>query len=230
MDSKYISKYILIIFIIVFIIFLICILYRNYFILPRLKDKFLILHKNLKTILPDLLKILKKNNIKNFITAGTLLGYKRNKKIIPWDDDIDIAIIDEDNIKEKFENIKNELKNENKYYISECSFGYKFNLKDDENVFIDLFIYKQNGDKFLLTDEAIKLWPDDFYNVKDLFPLKEDIFEGIIVNIPNNCIPYLISVYGKNYNSLKLTHIHHADFHKFDKYIIRFLRHITIPK
>ena len=130
MDSKYISKYILIIFIIIFIIFLICILYRNYFILPRLKDKFLILHKNLKTILPDLLKILKKNNIKNFITAGTLLGYKRNKKIIPWDDDIDIAIIDEDNIKQKFENIKSELKNQNKYYISDCSFGYKFILKD----------------------------------------------------------------------------------------------------
>jgi lipopolysaccharide cholinephosphotransferase len=228
MDSKYISKYILIVFIIVFIIFLTCILYRNYFILPRLKDKFLILHKNLKKILPDLLKILKKYNIKNFITAGTLLGYKRNKKIIPWDDDIDIAIIDEDNIKQKFENIKSDLHKENKYYIINYIFGYKFILKEDENVFIDLFLYKQNGDKFLLNQIAERIWPNEFYFIEDIFPIRQDDFENIIVNIPNNCEPYLINTFGKNYDIPKLTHIHNNDINIFDKAIVMLIQKIPL--
>lgn len=230
MISKYIYICILIVFIIVFIIVLIFIIYRNYFILSRIKDKFSILHVKLKKILPDLLKLLDKYNIENFITAGTLLGYKRNKKIIPWDDDIDIAIIDNNNIKEKFENIKNELYKENIYYIDDCTFGYKFILKEDENVYIDLFLYKQNGEKFLLTDEASKIWPNDFFTVKDVFPIRKDDFEGITVNIPNNCIPYLKNTYGKYYNISKLTHIHHKEISDFDKKIVRYLRHIPILK
>ena len=205
-----------------------CVLYRNEIILPRLKDKFKTVHYELKSMLPDLLKILDKYNIKNFITAGTLLGYKRNKKIIPWDDDIDIAIIDEDNIKEKFENIKNELKNENKYYISECSFGYKFNLKDDENVFIDLFIYKQKGDKFLLNQIVGIIWPNEFYFIEDVFPIRQDEFENIIVNIPNNSEPYLINTFGKNYDIPKLTHIHNNDINIFDKAIVMLIQKIPL--
>ena len=204
-----------------------CVSYRNEIILPRLKDKFKIVHDELKSMLPDLLKILDKYNIKNFITSGTLLGYKRNKKIIPWDDDIDIAIIDEDNIKQKFENIKIDL--ENKYYISDCSFGYKFNLKENKNVFIDLFIYKQNGDKFLLNKIAKRTWPNNFYFNEDIFPIRQDDFENIIVNIPNNSERYLIRAYGKNYDIPKLTHIHNNDINIFDKSIIMLIQKIPLP-
>ena len=68
------SKYILIFISSIIILYLLCILYRNYFLLPKIKDKFSLLHRDLKILLPDLLKILDKYNIKNFITAGTLLG------------------------------------------------------------------------------------------------------------------------------------------------------------
>jgi len=37
-------------------------------------------------------KVLEKENIPYFVICGTLLGIARNNDIIPWDDDIDIAI------------------------------------------------------------------------------------------------------------------------------------------
>jgi len=37
---------------------------------------------------------LKKNNIKYIILGGTLLGSIRHRGLIPWDDDVDIGIID----------------------------------------------------------------------------------------------------------------------------------------
>jgi hypothetical protein len=140
---------------------------------------------------------------------------------------MDLAIIDEDNIKEKFLIIKEEIKN-NIYKLVEYDYGYKIILKEDENVFIDLFLYKQNGDKFFLTEQANKLFPNEFYIVKDVFPIRQDDFDGIIVNIPNNCDPYLVSTFGKNYNSPKLTHIHHSDINIFDKTIITLIKKIPL--
>lgn len=41
-------------------------------------------------------KILEENNIKYFITFGTLLGAVRHDGFIPWDDDFDLFLFDED--------------------------------------------------------------------------------------------------------------------------------------
>ena len=54
------------------------------------------LDKSIETVAVDLLygvsEILKKNQLKFWLDAGTLLGAIRDKKLIPWDHDLDLGI------------------------------------------------------------------------------------------------------------------------------------------
>ena len=56
--------------------------------------------KKTQRVLLNLLNILDKicreNNLEYWIDGGTLLGAMRNKKIIPWDDDVDICLLSDD--------------------------------------------------------------------------------------------------------------------------------------
>ena len=63
------------------------------------------------------------------------------------------------------------------------------------------------------------LWPNDYYHIDELFPIKQDYFENVKINIPNNYKKYLERQYGKNYmNSFILSDYHHINI--FYKIII----------
>ena len=55
--------------------------------------------KQLYSLLEYADKWLKKNKIQYFLDSGTLLGSVRHQEIIPWDDDIDISILQKDEAK-----------------------------------------------------------------------------------------------------------------------------------
>lgn len=55
--------------------------------------------KEILIILDFFAEICRKNGIKWWLSSGTLLGAARHKGYIPWDDDVDVALLKEDYIK-----------------------------------------------------------------------------------------------------------------------------------
>ena len=107
----------------------------------------------------------KKNGIKYWIDAGTLIGAVRHKGYIPWDDDIDLGMLREDY--DKFCTLFNRETNE-RYRVHNCendpTFRYGYSkvmdhstvlYEPDENgvkeaVNIDVFVYDNAPDSNLI--------------------------------------------------------------------------------
>jgi lipopolysaccharide cholinephosphotransferase len=54
------------------------------------------LHKRTLEMLKEVISIFNSNNIRHMICGGTLLGAVTTGKFIPWDDDIDVCVFEED--------------------------------------------------------------------------------------------------------------------------------------
>jgi len=196
-------------FIILFIIF-IYVLYKKCNILENFTpfnvltkyDDIYVLNKLIKTTV----SIFHKNDFKYWMCGGTTIGAIRDKGIIPWDDDADFCIMDTD--------IENLLKMEkdfksNNLGLVEWFGGYKiYDLagKDIEGrnfkfPFIDLFIMVQNDNKILLKNKiALHHWPNEYYFIDELYPLRLYDFEDYQIYGPNSPIEYLNRSYS-NWNS-----------------------------
>lgn len=116
------------------------------------------LQKVLLVIMKDLSDICEANNLNYSLAGGSMLGAVRHKGFIPWDDDMDLIMSNED-VEKLNEIIKRDYSD--KYYIasakyknSQCLF-YKVMLKNtkivelesmnfpfEQNIFIDIFPYE----------------------------------------------------------------------------------------
>ena len=54
------------------------------------------LHRRTLEMMKDILMVFEKNNIRYAICGGTLLGAATTGKFIPWDDDFDVCVFEED--------------------------------------------------------------------------------------------------------------------------------------
>lgn len=180
--------------------------------------------------LKEIAKLLTEANIPWWVDCGTLLGTYRYGGVIPWDYDIDIAVLISD-----FENVRRALNrlDKEKYVVQDWSGRsfpdsfFKIYVKDSKD-FIDLYFYnidEANRElKYIFSLEEniffFEWWKIDERRFKKpvsfdvVFPLKKSIFDGIEVFIPNQPVPFLQRYYGENLSPVK---IYNAKSNTFEK-------------
>lgn len=166
----------------------------------------------------DLLKnmhdLFKKYEIRYMIMFGTLLGYGRNKKLIPWDDDIDTCVNEEDI--SKLENLLNsaEFKSYGIEYepmnLMGCkNLRYKLFNKDAEPIenttykwpFIDIFTYIVNNDDIIISrcDTLTKIHVPNFKIITDnLYSYNN---KSTPICVPNNIDLILSKLYSNKWRT-----------------------------
>lgn len=153
-------------------------------------------YNKVKYILNKVFEIFNKYKVKYYFAYGTLLGYARHNDLIPWDDDIDI-IIDEDDLEIFKKKCIPELK---KYNIDSVVFqnipGIKYKLCDLRNTkikgynyswpFIDIFVYKKINEYTIFDyNENQKI------SFPNKFKLKKVTMNNIHGYVPENYELYL---------------------------------------
>ena len=140
---------------------------------PKLVDKKI--HEKLYKLVNDFHTTCEKYNLKYFLIGGSMLGAYRHKKIIPWDDDIDIAI-DEKDMKTLTQNVITDLLRKN-YEISICIFTNIINLhvKNISYPSIDIIKYSHHKNNLFLESKILgMLFPKEYKIKKNIiYPLKK---------------------------------------------------------
>jgi phosphorylcholine metabolism protein LicD len=189
--------------------------------------------QNTEIFMKYISNILKKNNINYYLDHGTLLGIVRDNNLIPWDKDVDFAILSE-NENKVLKILESELFAYKHPNCKTNNWKYKV-IKDkmniDEkitNIIIEIQIY--NDSKFISDFVALDIMIRYKYNNKlywkvaqkelsvdyDLcFPLSTINFNNYKFNIPGNVNKYLEILFGnwkkvdkqwsyEKYNNLKV--------------------------
>jgi len=145
----------------------------------------------------------------SFAPLETLIGAVRNGGLLPFDDDIDIGIL-ESNAIDTFE--------DDEFFFEKMFFGYKFKIRGSDQ-FLDIMVFEEtnNGDYAMINDS----WPNESFKKNELFPLKQITFSGdFILNIPAKHIEYLHRVFPEWDTKIKIDCGHHTQECVYDEHDI----------
>lgn len=184
----------------------------------------------LRKMLRDIDHLFNENGIVYMIDGGTLLGAVRHNDIIPWDDDADIVIMNDDgNAELKLLSLTIQLRSMG-YGLSKFWGGYRIyrlngdDIKDDNRnwkwnnddiertdkystkhkyPFVDIFFMEREGNVYTFSCRNVRsVWPNFYHMITDVYPLKQYKFNDFFLFGPNNPEPYLARAYGDDWKTV----------------------------
>lgn len=165
-------------------------------------------------MLKDLREICEKNNIRYYLTSGTLLGAVRHKGFIPWDNDIDVEMPYEDWV--RFVNLPQEAFG-TKYFLQTCD--------TDENWYRAYARVRLNNTT-MMYDYQMKF--DIHHGIwLDIFPLVE-INDGLELKFKRSLLIFAkVLNMRASYESAKAIHYEKTGKKKITKYDLVYM---LLPK
>lgn len=173
-----------------------------------------------KKALKEIAAVLNGAHITWWVDCGTCLGTYRYGGIIPWDVDIDIAVLAPD-----FENVRRVLNglDSAKYQVQDWSsrsqpHSYLKVLIKETNTLIDIYHFEVLPEtrqiRYIFSLESHLLFPE-WLKVRErrfkppvaletVFPLRKANFDGVEVFVPSNPEKYLQRYYGENLAPAKI--------------------------
>jgi len=167
----------------------------------------------------DLSSILERHNITFWTSGGSTLGIVRHGGLIPWDDDLDICIRDQD--EEKLSSVVPELAKAG-YLLSRAqSYSWKVShLIESEEVrtktgrvenyrfpFCDVFIMRRRKNRWELRNkEGRSAWPEEWYSMHQVDKIQLRQFADFLLPCPGDPEDYLDRTYGESWPEVGATH------------------------
>lgn len=136
-------------------------------------------------MMKDLHEVFKKCDVPYWIDSGTGLGAIRNAGIIPWDDDLDCALLKKD--EHRFL-VTRPILDQLGYSIEKAFFGHRVINQEGGTPQLDIFLMNEVSGKFYY-DAGDWGSRDDgpiYITPAEVFPLKEIDFGPIRVMAPND--------------------------------------------
>lgn len=158
----------------------------------------------LKDLYIELTRFFEESNISYFAIGGTLIGTVRNGGLLPFDDDIDIGILDKD--VEKIEKYNND-----NYYFEKTGFGYKIFKKNDDTkpkIFIDIMVFEIKNNMYKVINGN---WGSESIKENELYPLLKMKYSDLDINVPNKYKEYLDRAFSEWDSKIKIQCGHFSD-------------------
>ncbi len=173
-----------------------------------------------KRALRDIARVFNEAGIFWWVDCGTCLGAYRYGGVIPWDEDIDIAVLLPD-----FKNVRAALNrlDKDKYLVQNWSSRshpnsyFKLYIRESATL-IDIYHFEILPEtkelRYILSLEDHLFFPE-WWKVRErrfkapvsfdaVFPLKKAMFDGVEVYVPNDVEKYLQRYYGENLSPAKV--------------------------
>jgi hypothetical protein len=193
--------------------------------------------ENLVTLFQSYVSTMNDIGAQTWIMHGTLMGWWWNRRILPWDSDIDVQISESSMryIADYYNMTLHHYKYSDgrpggKEYLLEINPNYKnastsdkLNVIDarwidiDTGLFIDITTLRPNTTAEAEGDKGAMMCKDGHhYYEDDIFPLRDSEFEGIPVKIPYSYAGLLEEEYGRNSLIREDFEGHHFDSEKME--------------